>query len=330
MRRMLRWQDRSLDLGLALGASALAMATFIGAAPGADEESPHGVPAGCVWCHTEGDSGPLGSTFARGSSDAACLYCHEEGPHEVGMEPVLGDDGTGEHAKLPETWPLDGRVVACLTCHDEPACDGASMDPDNPYFLRGGPYDTIGSFCARCHTVEQLGSYDPHTDMKERPDAKSVCEFCHQDAEVTEADMDDLKVAGPRMCEGCHLEVEMHASSAEHLIDLEPEVIARAQAAGLPLDEGTVFCGTCHDPHPADSIEQDSGRAETLGGPLMPAGWAQEVLGVALDQREIEASEDTLGTTEPDYLRLPLADGQLCKACHLAADVDEGLQEQGQ
>ena len=325
-------KGRPIGLDIAVGFSALALAGLLGAAPGADEESPHGVPVSCTSCHDGGaEDAALGEmSFTRGSSDAGCLHCHEDGPHEVGMEPVLVDDGTGEHAKLPETWPLaDGRV-ACLTCHDEPACDGAVMDPDNRFFLRGGPYGTIGEFCASCHTVEQLGSYNPHQDMKDRPDSKSICEFCHQDATVTEADMDDLKVAAPRMCEGCHREVEMHASSAEHLVALDAEGIERAEAAGLPLDQGTVYCGTCHDPHPAGSIEQDSARAETLGGPLMPPDWAREVLHTAMDAREVDLGDETLGTTEPDYLRLPLGDGQLCKACHLPADVDAGLLEADQ
>jgi len=311
-----------------LGVSALALAALLGAAPGADEESPHGVPSSCTGCHSDGEGVPAsaGTTFARGSSDAACLYCHEEGPHEVGMEPVLEDDGTGEHAELPETWPLDDGRVACLTCHDEPACDGAPMAPDNPYFLRGGPYGTIGEFCARCHTVEQLGKYDPHEDMKERPEATSICEFCHQDATVTEADMDDLKVAAPQMCEGCHREEGIHTSSAEHLVELDADGITRAEAAGLPLDQGKVYCGTCHDPHPAGSIEQESGRAQALGGLVMPPDWAEEVLGVAVDAEEGESP--VLHTTEPDYLRLPLSDGQLCKACHPAAEVDAELQGQ--
>lgn len=317
MTRAHRNATRARGAIAAAGLAVLALVVLLGSAPGADEETPHGVSSGCVECHEPAIPGQA-LVFVDGGADASCLRCHATGPHSVGSEPKEG--GGDEHAALPKSWPLAEGKLACLTCHDEPACDNLAVSEDNPYMLRDGPHDTIGTFCAVCHTVEQLGSYDPHEDMVQRPEAASVCEFCHQDANVTEADMDDLKVAAPRMCEGCHRSGEIHAGSAEHLVELDDEGVARAQAAGLPLDDRTVFCGTCHDPHPAGSIEANRGRVDTVDRPLMPADWSRLVLEPAMTARG--ADPTALGSTEPDHLRLPLAGGQLCGACHPAADVD--------
>jgi len=266
--------------------------------------------------------------WRSGSPDEACLSCHEPGPHDVGTEPYAGGEQADEFATLPDSWPLYDGKLSCLTCHDEPACDGDPLDPANHRFYRGGPVASIGEFCARCHTVEQWGSYDPHEAMEQRPDLTSICEFCHQSATVTEADLDDLMVAAPRMCAGCHREEDIHASSREHHVTLDAAGITRAEAAGLPLDQGKVYCGTCHDPHPAGSIEQNQDRVARVGQPLVPQQWAEAVLGPTFEARSTrQGVVVSPRTTEPDYLRLPLADGALCKACHLPADIDAGSGE---
>ena len=314
----------------ALVISLVCVCALLGAAPGHEEESPHGSPTGCLDCHEPVAPGtPVEQfVFAQGSPDDACLYCHEPGPHDVGMEPYAGGEQADDYAKLPVEWPLYDGKLSCLTCHDEPACDGAPLDLENFRFYRGGPAASIGEFCARCHTVEQWGSYNPHEVMEQRPDLTSICEFCHQSATVTEADLDDLKVAAPRMCAGCHREDDIHASSAEHHVTLDGAGITRAEGAGLPLDQGQVYCGTCHDPHPAGSIEQNEDRVGRVGQPLVPQEWVDTVLVPAFDARA--ASQGVVmspRTTEPDYLRLPLAGGALCRACHLPAAVDAGTAE---
>jgi hypothetical protein len=315
-------------IGLCL--ATVPLGALLGAAPGEHEESPHGSPTGCASCHETVVPGtPVEAiVYTHGTLDETCLHCHEFGPHDVGMEPYPGGDEADEYAKLPADWPLWNGVVSCLTCHDEPACDGKELAPDNVRFYRGGAAASIGEFCARCHTVEQWQSYNPHEVMEERPGLTSVCEFCHQSATVTEADMDDLMVAAPRMCAGCHREEAIHASAPEHLVTLDAAGITRAADAGLPLDQGKVYCGTCHDPHPAGSIEANEDRVGRVGQPMMPADWADTVLAPAYESRSAQQGlVITPLTTEPDYLRHPLTGGELCKVCHLAADIDAGSGE---
>ncbi len=295
-----------------------------GAAVHGDEVSPHGNPDLCADCHAPFAPGtPLEAiVWTHGTADDTCRHCHEgAAPHEGGLGPADPEDKT--RAELPPDWPTVAGKLACLTCHDEPACDGKAVDPENVRFFRGGPYATVGELCARCHTVEQLGSYNPHEAMVERLGSTSVCEFCHQSAEVTEADREDLAVAAPRMCAGCHREDSVHAGAPVHLVTLDAAGLERARAAGLPLDQDRVFCGTCHDPHPAASLEERKDRLAGLGRPLVPEGWSAEVLVPTMADRA--ASRGAVAeprVAEPDYLRRPLAGGDLCRVCHLPADID--------
>jgi len=136
-------------------------------------------------------------------------------------------------------------------------------------------------------------------------------------------------VAAPRMCAGCHREQDVHASSKEHHVTLDAASVARAEAAGLPLDEGKVYCGTCHDPHPAGSIDQNQDRSGRLGRALLPQEWVEAVLGPAYETRGADRGVVLAPqTTEPDYLRRPLEAGGLCKACHLPAEDDARAVEQ--
>lgn len=292
------------------------------------EENPHGSIELCHDCHEPVAPGtPIESiVFSQGDASQTCSYCHDNAPHEVGLDPH-GEEGE-EQAELPEGWPVLEGELACLSCHDEPACDRQPLADDNRRFLRGGPYGSIGEFCAECHTVDQLGRYNPHQAMVDRPDSEAVCEFCHESAEVTTADMDDLKVASPLMCSGCHRDKDVHAGSEEHMVELEADMVEKAEAAGLPLDETTVYCGTCHDTHPAGSIEENEDRVAILGQDILPEGWMRSVLAPVLEERgQALGVEVSVGAKEPDYLRLPLAGAELCLACHDRASIDLARRE---
>jgi len=86
----------------------LPVCLLLGAAPGADKESPHGSPTACLDCHEPVAPGAqlTDFVFTYGGPDEACLECHEAGPHDVGMEPYTGGDEAQEYADLPADWPL--------------------------------------------------------------------------------------------------------------------------------------------------------------------------------------------------------------------------------
>lgn len=273
-------------------------------------ESPHGQADRCASCHapaSPGD-GPEQLIWTLGSPDGSCMACHDEVPHQVGMRP--------DHAEVPEDLLLmDGRM-ACFTCHREPSCDGEGLHPENAQFFRGGPYAKVGELCARCH-VDTAERYDPHAPQAKYLETQddTSCLHCHARLPVGPS---DLRVSSQTMCLGCHQQELVHAGSVEHLVPLEEPMLARATAAGLPTgNDGEVYCGTCHAPHPAGVLE--GSHPEIVGEALFPEAWNTEVLEPTLkDRAEVEPQV----MLEPDYLRLPLTGGELCLACHSVEDVD--------
>jgi predicted CXXCH cytochrome family protein len=279
----------------------------------ADVRSPHGAPESCTLCHEAVPKGtpPEQIVFQGGSPDAACLQCHESDPHEVGLEPG--------RAEVPEDMLLVGGKLACLSCHDEPACDGQER---GTYHFRGGPYPSVGALCARCHQVTGTERFDPHQAMNLAPDDPTTCEHCHQEAPAPDATGADLKVDGPNICLGCHVEAT-HAGSRSHLGPPPPSMVAAVQASGLPLAREAIVCLTCHDPHPGASLTRSADLAKGVGRPLFPQRWLDTVLAPALEAR----GDLVPKTVEPDFLRKPLLGGELCGSCH-SASATEALREE--
>lgn len=138
---------------------------------------------------------------------------------------------------------------------------------------------------------EETERFDVHQAM--RSGSQESCALCHEEGGA-------LKSEPAKTCEGCHYR-DSHAGTAEHLVVLDGDMAAFATQAGLPLAEGRATCNTCHDSHPAGSTEH---RPAATPHPAVPADWQSTLL----------AGQPVLGNS--DTLRLPLADGQLCKACH--------------
>ena len=63
-------------------------------------------------------------------------------------------------------FPLENEAVTCVTCHKPPECQGA-IGRENPRFLRGGPYNAVEEFCARCHEGKKFSSLNPHDQIDE-------------------------------------------------------------------------------------------------------------------------------------------------------------------
>ena len=124
-------------------------------------------------------------------------------------------------------------------------------------------------------------------------------------------------------CTLCHSEWE-HSGSHEH-VTVAREKVAAVMAARpkgaveLPLGDGQIYCGTCHQYH----------DPKVLGEAWLSTGWIPPDSGVAGAVRasvlERWARLDTGGATDPvgefaatgtRQLRLPVNDGSLCVQCH--------------
>jgi hypothetical protein len=238
--------------------------------------SPHGARDQCVSCHSDT------LQFATGTADGACRQCHDDDPHAVGLTPTPG--------QVPADFPLVEGKLACLTCHDEPACEATPSTGAD--FLRGGPYAKMGELCVRCHPAAKE-RFDPHAAMAQAPGDPHTCEHCHETAPDRAAPEADLKVSGPDICQCCHTE-SRHAGMQAHRGPLSPEMAAAAKAHGLPLGEGdTLVCLTCHDAHPPGATAVSDRRQGTAGGPVLPRPWLDLVWAPALTRRSCHtASKD--------------------------------------
>jgi len=291
--------------------------------------NPHFAVDRCVSCHAEASPGATSEVipWAAGTANDTCRSCHDSAPHEVDIDAhrrgATAPDVPRDLARVPPGFPLPDGQLACLTCHDEPACSGGGQDPANPRFFRGGPYASLGDLCENCHGAAEEVRFNPHLAMEEKRDTTAICEFCH-DLVDGEPDLERLKVDRVQICYGCH-EDTRHTGSAEHLQILDDDMRARADAGGLPLTpEGQVFCGTCHDPHPPGSKRTAMDRAEWAGTPLFDDPWLWSVMEPILQGRAATLDTDPMPWTfEPDYMRKPLRGNALCGTCHTPDDTEK-------
>ena len=297
-----------------------------------DEEgatNPHFSPDHCASCHAEAAPGATSEqmTWAGGTANDTCSSCHDSAPHEVDIAAHRRGEGADDEvgrdlARVPMLFPLPGGMVACLTCHNEPACTGERQNPTNPRFFRGGPYATLGGLCENCHAPADSVRFNPHEAMADQRETTAICEFCH-DLVDDEPDLEALKIDRVAICYGCHKDTR-HTGSAEHLQKLDPEMRERAEAGSLPLTpDGEVFCGTCHDPHPPGSKPSAMERAEWAGKPLFDNPWLWSVLEPILQERAASLNTDPMPWTfEPDFMRKPLRGNALCGTCHTPEDTE--------
>lgn len=163
------------------------------------------------------------------------------------------------------------------------------------------------------------GAQNPHDmlDANGKLDM-SACGFCHEES---------LELSRPKeeVCTFCHA-TTVHAGSAEHLGATAPEVarIVPKDTDGTPsvplTDGGRMYCASCHLFHdPA-----------VAGEKWQPSAWVPPSTGVSLAIREAMttrlatlaaergagASAAKFATSGTKMLRLPVADGSLCRGCH--------------
>ena len=157
------------------------------------------------------------------------------------------------------------------------------------------------------HMTKSDGSLDMQT-----------CGVCHNE------DM-SLQRSKVETCTLCHAQT-VHAGSDEHLRASAAAVkqgMAGQPKGGpaLPLtDDGRIYCGTCHFFHDPKVMSEDwlahgwlppdSGVSGTVRQAVIDR-WA--ALAAKSDEKAALGQFATKGTRQ---LRLPVADGQLCRQCH--------------
>jgi hypothetical protein len=293
--------------------------------PGAVD--PHGHPDHCGECHGGAD------VTLSPPPMAACERCHPmTNIHLVGVAP--------EEVAVPAAMLLEDGQVACVTCHDEPACGGEDRDVRGPRHFRNGPYATTLDLCFSCHQRTSYQRTDPHRDLRTPDGARNdaVCVFCHQGVPCTEEDskVEALRVDPLALCKSCHTQ-QIHVGIPSHLVIASPEVASRIKEYNLeneypiPLGPGDeIHCTSCHDPHPGlDPLPigvspaklaamRESNRAyrDDYSLPRLRAE-LEGIVDDAGNQLRLEDGPRSKG----GLLRIPADDGSLCLICH---DLDGG------
>jgi hypothetical protein len=231
--------------------------------------NPHGNRFLCFACHPgkikEGAEVPLGQ---GGDIEKLCNGCHglegiSKAPHVVGV--TSASESTWRMDYLG--YPLADGKLTCTTCHDE--VSHRKPDPENPKFLRGGPYAVKDQFCYRCHLEDKEQLSNPHRQIDPFGRIRiEACRFCHRnDPDLSKPGAPaNFQMAGDEItiCSNCH--PDRPHPDRDHNIVMAGEKLARKIAyegrhqVTLPLGDGNmVKCSTCHNPHAKGVLKGESG-----------------------------------------------------------------------
>jgi len=239
--------------------------------------NPHWSEENCIECHVEKQP-EINSSHLRynGDSIKLCNRCHESDSIKADIHPVDVALTEDMQSRSPLRWPLKDEKLTCLTCHNALVQMTANypFKKANPYFLRGAPYKKITDFCFTCHIKTKYKKNNPHIQLNEKGGIiEKACLYCHQSIpdphtvkEITEVTFKKERAA---TCISCHWDLlTSHPARADHLKILPDEMkkdfdsMEEEFGSDLPLYNGEIFCGTCHNPHQKGVIKR---KAATFG-----------------------------------------------------------------
>ena len=222
---------------------------------------PHYLVSLCRACHTVTPLAPRGSPDAQRLSEIPlrdenptrlCNRCHESGLSKANAHPILPVPDKIK-ARMPKDWPLFEGSLTCITCHS--AGDSPVLDPTNPNFLRGGPYENRNDICWECHLREELARINPHQEIQ----SGRGCELCHDTKPDRNKPLETKKLISRGdiviLCLRCHV-YQDHPANFNHT-GLPDEALMKKDNIQIPEDfpldtEGKLTCATCHNPHAGD------------------------------------------------------------------------------
>ena len=123
-------------------------------------------------------------------------------------------------------------------------------------------------FCFTCHIGENYKQQSPHKQLDDKGEIIEVrCLFCHQtlpDPENTDS-IEDVTFKGDlsRYCVSCHGRFKKpHPARADHMVELKDYMkdsltaLFKDRGVVLPVQNDTVNCSTCHNPHEKGVIKR--------------------------------------------------------------------------
>ena len=243
----------------------------------------------CMGCHDKMPKEGEEPTFLfDGDITMVCNRCHETEEATADIHPVDFEPEDTNFVTVPAEFPLWNGVLTCTTCHDLRTQTKVDVKERrrNPMFLRGGPYETRNDICFKCHNPATYEQQSPHIQLDSRGQIMvEKCLFCHSsrpDVEVVGVDQKSFEGDASQMCYGCHQgKEEGHPIGVTHQNVLPTEERTECMKKTekkrnliLPLFDGRVFCGTCHNPHQAGVLK---GKASAGAGAAqklkLPSGY---------------------------------------------------------
>ncbi len=247
--------------------------------------NPHWQENSCAACHQgEVEAGGAVAPLRNENINEMCANCHDpsmvaEYIHAVDMSPP--DDFMG---RMPDEFKKSieqaGGVVSCVACHDLPiqclSRGGIAPKRFNPFFFRGGPYNSRTDLCFKCHDPMSYQRKNPHDQITDEGDLNTeACFYCHETTPNRTKSRDiydvsfNINESLEKLCTGCH-PYKPHpggvwfssrgstaGGGANHLVmppdDFLQQIIKTRKQYDIviPLEPetGRIFCATCHNPH---------------------------------------------------------------------------------
>jgi hypothetical protein len=243
----------------------------------------------CLGCHDKLPAEGGKPTFLFDNDiTAMCNRCHETEEATADIHPVDFEPEASDFVTIPAEFPLWDGLLTCTTCHD--LSTQTKIDQEerrkNPTFLRGGPYKSRNDICFKCHNPETYEQQSPHIQLDNRGNIiEEKCLFCHSsrpDVAVVGLTAKIFEGDASTFCYGCHQgKEEGHPIGVTHQNVLPtPDRIEcmkkteKKKKLALPLFDGRVFCGTCHNPHQEGVLKGTAavgaGKAKKL---KLPSGY---------------------------------------------------------
>ncbi len=227
--------------------------------------NPHWTGTFCLACHDKPPrKGEPVSFLFDGDFVQVCNRCHKTEEATADIHPVNIEVPDDMKSAIPKNFKLSkDNLITCVTCHELKFQTTVNnpLRRKNPKFLRDGPYPSRSDICYRCHVRETYERMSPHDQLDENGEViESKCLFCHSSRpDVNVVGIDKVKFAGDvsEFCYGCHPgKEENHPVNVTHHGRLPSKgrlkcikISEKKRKLLLPLYNGEVFCGTCHNPH---------------------------------------------------------------------------------
>ena len=270
-----------------------------------------------------------------------CNSCHQTEYVKGDIHPVNIVPPEGNSIRVPDELPLYQGKVTCRTCHDVfMQCQvQPSVQFENINFLRGAPYKKTTDLCFRCHNIEVYKKTNPHEQLDEEGNmVKDRCLYCHQSLpdpdSVSGIEYVTFKTETSTFCAACHGEEEtLHPANANHMLAPPKEMITSIEEAEkkfgviLPLFEGEVFCGTCHNPHDKGIIKREEASKGSETENKVRLDWSYDLcIACHIEKEDLSTREITIDIQDEDLIISTRGEDipsyhksfleKKCRACH--------------